>query len=172
MWRDLHRKFDLNTNTNIKTTPHTQTGDVHANSPEASQAVAPAGTSACDGLTVFFDGSCPLCRREIGIYQSLQADQAVAWQDVSAPTSALAAQERQALMARFHVQLSDGRLLSGAQAFVALWAQLPGWRYLAKFAAIPGITPLMELLYRGFLKVRPRMQVLARRWDERSPRQP
>ncbi len=113
-----------------------------------------------------------MCRREIGIYQSLQADQAVAWQDVSAPTSALAAQERQALMARFHVQLPDGRLLSGAQAFVALWAQLPGWRYLAKFAAIPGITPLMELLYRGFLKVRPRMQVLARRWDDRNPRQP
>jgi predicted DCC family thiol-disulfide oxidoreductase YuxK len=143
-------------NTNTKTNTHTQPTEAHANSSQASGAVIPEGASACDGLTVFFDGSCPLCRREIGIYQSLQADQAVAWQDVSAPTSALAAQERQALMARFHVQLPDGRLLSGAQAFVA----------------IPGITPLMELLYRGFLKVRPRMQVLARRWDDRNPRQP
>ena len=38
---------------------------------------------------------------------------------------------REQLLARFHVRGRDGALLSGAQAFLALWAALPGWRWLA-----------------------------------------
>ena len=34
-------------------------------------------------FTIFYDGSCPLCRREIGFYQKqIGADQ-LTWQDVS-----------------------------------------------------------------------------------------
>jgi 3-demethoxyubiquinol 3-hydroxylase len=35
-------------------------------------------------------------------------------------------------MARFHVLDENGRLLGGAQVFLALWATLPGWRWLAR----------------------------------------
>jgi len=31
-------------------------------------------------------------------------------------------------IARFHVQHADGRIESGARAFLALWARLPYWR--------------------------------------------
>ena len=30
-----------------------------------------AQTGSCDALTVMYDRACPLCRREIGLYQSL-----------------------------------------------------------------------------------------------------
>ena len=124
---------------------------------------------ACKSLTVLFDGACPLCRREVGVYKSLTPindGPPLQWLDVSLPHTALPAGATQAAyMARFHVQRGDGQMLSGAEAFVALWAVLPGWRWLARFGALPGVTPLLEWAYRGFLKVRPLMQKAARVFD-------
>ena len=117
--------------------------------------------ASCGSLTVLFDGACPLCRREVGVYQSLKPDQPVAWLDVSKASVPLAPEDR----ARFHVRREDGSLLSGAAAFVALWRVMPGWRWLARFAVLPGVTPVLELLYRGFLRIRPGIQRLARACD-------
>lgn len=120
----------------------------------------PGAAPVCGSLTVMFDGSCPLCQREIGVYQSLTPLQPVTWLDVSAAD--LPPDIRDQLMARFHVRQSDGRMLSGAAAFVALWLSMPGWRWLGRLARVPGITPLLEVVYRGFLKIRPALQRLAK----------
>ncbi len=120
-------------------------------------------------LTVLYDGACPLCRREIGVYQGLQplqADAPICYADVSntelpLPTGTTQAQ----LMARFHVQRPDGELLSGAQAFLALWAALPGWRWLALAGRLPGAAWLMERTYQLFLRWRPMLQRWAARLD-------
>lgn len=122
-----------------------------------ARSMEPTTPPSC--LTVLYDGSCPLCRREVGVYQGLQPRQPIAWQDVSATHAQLPGDgQRQTYMARFHVQQADGTVLSGAAAFVALWAILPGWRWLARLAALPGITPCMEWLYCRFLVVRPWLQ--------------
>lgn len=116
----------------------------------------------CDGLTVMFDGACPLCRREIDLYQSLRPLEVVHWLDVSQNRAGISPAEQARLMARFHVRLSDGRLLSGAAAFVALWLTLPGWRWLGRVGRLPGVTPVLEVMYRGFLPLRPTLQRWAR----------
>jgi len=120
-------------------------------------------------LTVLYDGACPLCRREIAVYQGLQpidSGQTVAFSDVSRTDCPLPpGGERSDYLARFHVQRSDGQVLSGAAAFVALWATLPGWRYLAMVARLPGATPALELVYRAFLRVRPQMQGIAKAFE-------
>lgn len=124
----------------------------------------PTDRPATPALTVLYDGSCPLCQREIGVYQGLAARSPVCFTDISATGQALpdgCARER--LMARFHVQDEQGRLLDGAAAFVALWERLPGWRWLARLARVPGLLWLMERAYRGFLRVRPRVQAWVRR---------
>jgi predicted DCC family thiol-disulfide oxidoreductase YuxK len=72
---------------------------------------------------------------------------------------------REQLMARFHVQDRHGQLLSGAQAFLALWSRLPGWRWLALAGRLPGVPWLMERSYLLFLRLRPTLQRLAARWD-------
>lgn len=124
--------------------------------------------SSCT-LTVLYDGDCPMCRTEIRHFQGLDASEALAWQDISGPLARLpAAGERTAYMARFHVQRSDGTILSGAKAFVALWSVLPGWRWLARMARVPGVTAVVECGYRVFLRLRPRLQVMARRREARS----
>jgi predicted DCC family thiol-disulfide oxidoreductase YuxK len=119
-------------------------------------------TSSCDTLTVMFDGACPLCRREIGGYQALAPLETVVWLDVSAPQSKMNPDDQARYLARFHVRQKDGHVLSGAAAFVALWLAMPGWRWLGRIGRLPGVTPVLELLYRGFLRLRPRFQRWAR----------
>jgi 3-demethoxyubiquinol 3-hydroxylase len=117
-------------------------------------------------LTVLYDGACPLCRREIGVYRGLRPNTPVCFADVSDASLALpSGTTREQLLARFHVRGSDGQLLSGAQAFLALWAALPGWRWLALVGRVPGAAWLMERVYRLFLRVRPLLQRWASRLD-------
>jgi predicted DCC family thiol-disulfide oxidoreductase YuxK len=117
-------------------------------------------------LTVLYDGACPLCRREIGVYRGLRPNAPVCFADVSDPTLQLpTGTTREQLLARFHVRGSDGQLLSGAQAFLALWAALPGWRWLALVCRLPGAAWAMECLYRFFLRCRPALQRWASRLD-------
>ena len=118
-------------------------------------------------LTVLYDGACPLCRREIGVYRGLQPNAPVCFADISDATQPLPpGTTREQLMARFHVQGRDGALLSGAQAFLALWATLPGWRWLAQVGRLPGAAWVMERTYRVFLRWRPALQRLASRLDK------
>ena len=121
-----------------------------------------------DKLTVLYDGSCPLCRREIAHVQGLaqrQGDAALCFVDISceAEGDPASAAERATLLARFHVQRADGTRLQGAAAFVAMWQRLPGWRWLARLARLPGAMTLLERAYSGFLRLRPGLQALARR---------
>ena len=127
-------------------------------------------TNHCStALTVLYDGACPLCRREIAIYRDLQPmeqSSPICFADVSNPAVPLpAGTTRDQLMARFHVQDRDGQLLSGAKAFLALWAALPGWRWLALAGRLPGAAWMMEQIYCLFLRWRPMLQRLASRWD-------
>ena len=108
--------------------------------------------------TVYFDGSCPLCSAEIKLYRRQGEGKALRFVDVSNPGASLGHDlDRSRAMRRFHVRKEDGRLVSGAAAFVELWKQLPGWRWAARAAAIPGVMALMEMAYWLFLPVRPNL---------------
>lgn len=121
-----------------------------------------------DRTTVYYDGSCPLCRTEIDFMRRRDRDGRVEFADIAADPSVLPeglAPDR--AMARFHVRGPDGALHDGAAGFAAMWAELPALRPLARLARVPGVIWVLERLYRGFLRVRPRLQPLARRWEER-----
>ena len=106
--------------------------------------------------TVFYDGSCPLCLAEIGHYEKIDTARSLCFVDVSKPEfSEQDILDQKTAMARFHVLSSGGVLLSGATAFAEVWRGLSGWRWLAKFAALPGVIWMMEQAYRVFLVFRP-----------------
>ncbi len=108
-------------------------------------------------LTVYYDGACPLCRAEITHYSQQEGAQAICFLDAShASSNELPADlSREAALARFHVRQADGRLLSGAQGFVAIWETLPRWRFAARLAQLPGALFVLERAYRLFLPLRP-----------------
>ncbi len=119
---------------------------------------------------VFYDGACPLCRREIGIYKRRDGGTALDWVDVTACELASLPQglSQADAQARFHVRMSDGSVLSGAAAFAELWMHTPGLRGLGRIAKVAPVTAILERAYRGFLLIRPRVQGLARWVDLRG----
>lgn len=101
-------------------------------------------------LIVYYDGACPLCRREIAHYRRRDRDGRVAFVDIVADPTPLAAigLTPDAALAAMHARRADGGVVRGAAAFVALWEQLPGWRLLARIVrATPGLLPLAERVY-------------------------
>ncbi len=115
-------------------------------------------SATCDAMTVMYDGACPLCRREVALYKSLKPSAPVEWLDVSKATAQISPSDQARYMARFHVRESNGQLLNGAAAFVALWLVMPGWLWLGRMGRFPGVTPLLELAYQMFLRLRPLLQ--------------
>ncbi|MEM1103007.1 MAG: DUF393 domain-containing protein [Pseudomonadota bacterium] len=121
---------------------------------------------------VFFDGSCPLCVREIGFYRRRRGADAITWTDISGAAEGEVAPglEKGKAMGRFHVRRPDGRIVSGARAFAAMWRALPGFRLVGRIAGAWPVEPLLEAAYRAFLVVRPTIQRLTPAPRERCPR--
>ncbi|MBU1313847.1 MAG: DUF393 domain-containing protein [Alphaproteobacteria bacterium] len=111
-------------------------------------------------VTVWFDSSCPLCRREIALMRRLDRRGAIHFVDAGDP-NATCPVDRDAILARFHAE-EGGKLLSGAAAFAAMWRAIPLLRPLGLLAGWRPLTPIFEAAYRRFLRVRPRLQRLMR----------
>ena len=121
-------------------------------------------------LTVFYDGACPLCRREIDFYRGLEGAQCISWVDVAATETVDVAPglAKTDALARFHVMTADGKLCSGGAAFAALWLRLRAFRLFGRLFQVRPLLWCLEQAYSRFLKVRPFLQ---RRLRERAPRQ-
>ena len=106
--------------------------------------------------TVYFDGGCPTCTREVAMYRHQPSADAVEWVDVArCGAAALGADlTREAAMARLHLRRTDGSLIGGAQAFTSLWRVLPRSAWLGRaLGAGPGLR-VLEAGYRIFLVAR------------------
>jgi predicted DCC family thiol-disulfide oxidoreductase YuxK len=117
---------------------------------------------SCD---VYFDGSCPLCRREIDFYRRREGAEAINWVDVSAADYAGGdgAPDPQLAMKRFHVKRPDGALVSGGAAFAELWVAIPALRPFGILFRHPPFSWAIDFSYRLFLPLRPWLQKFATR---------
>jgi predicted DCC family thiol-disulfide oxidoreductase YuxK len=101
--------------------------------------------------TVFYNGSCPVCRTEIEHYRRLDrdADAALEWRDIAGPDGDAAPRgvDAEAMRRRLHVGNADGRLLVGVPAFARIWEHLPRYRWLAKVVRLPVARTLAAQLY-------------------------
>jgi predicted DCC family thiol-disulfide oxidoreductase YuxK len=114
-------------------------------------------------LQVFYDGSCPLCTREIAFYQRREGADGICWVDVSANTSpeAYPGLSKDQALSRFHVKTGNGTLVSGGAAFAELWTALPGFRPLGRIFQTSFLVWMLNGAYDAFLKFRPFLQRLA-----------
>ena len=105
---------------------------------------------------VFYDGGCPLCRREIEHYQRIDRDRRLCWIDISQGPQAV---RRHGLsveqaMQRLHVLDADGHWQTGICGFIELWSRLPYYRQLAKLLRLSGLERPLEIIYRYWARWR------------------
>lgn len=108
-------------------------------------------------VKVWFDGACPLCQREISLMRRLDKKGAINFVDVSEDADPSCPIDQSELLARFHAE-EDGKVLSGAAAFAAMWRAIPSMRTLGLVARNQFVLFALERLYILFLKVRPTLQ--------------
>ncbi|GGO83361.1 redox protein [Marinobacterium nitratireducens] len=101
---------------------------------------------------VFYDGSCPLCRREIGHYRRLDRACAVDWRDIHRNGAALDAAgiTPDEAMRRLHALEAGGEISTGINAFLVIWRALPRYRWLAALIERCHLTRPLEWLYTRF----------------------
>jgi predicted DCC family thiol-disulfide oxidoreductase YuxK len=103
-------------------------------------------------ITVFYDGKCGLCRREIDHYKQITPADVFDWQDITADASRL---ERLGVtyadgLKLLHAQDVYGKLHVGVDAFILIWRHIPRWRVLAMVVSLPIIRPLTNCAYSAF----------------------
>jgi predicted DCC family thiol-disulfide oxidoreductase YuxK len=104
-------------------------------------------------ITVFYDGKCGLCRREIEYYKQIAPEHIFAWHDITVmPT--IFVEKGYAVkdgLKALHVEDDKGIMHIGVAGFVVIWKKLPRlWPVLAFILRIPFLMPVMEKLYSLF----------------------
>lgn len=115
------------------------------------------GAPSVPRVTVWYDGGCPLCLREIALMRRLDRRGAIDFVDLTdgATTCPI---DRAELLARFHAREGNGPLVSGAAAFAAMWRAIPALAWAGHLARAPLAAGLLEIGYRFWLRVRPALQ--------------
>ena len=107
-------------------------------------------------ITIFYDGKCGLCSREINYYKKIAQVDKFQWLDIAtdpAPLKSLKISQADGLR-RLHGLDTAGRLHIGVYAFLLIWRELPYWRLLSMIGGLPGIRHLAQLVYNRFADYR------------------
>ena len=109
-------------------------------------------------LTVFFDGACPICDREIALMKRLDRRQQLEFCDFSAQeydaaSSGFAAAD---LATVIHARWADGSIITGVEVFRAMWEAV-GLGFLARLSRLSLVEPLVLKTYAWFVRNRMRL---------------
>jgi predicted DCC family thiol-disulfide oxidoreductase YuxK len=103
-------------------------------------------------ITVFYDGKCGLCSKEINHYRRISPDGIFDWQDITESADDLK-KEGISLsdgLKLLHAKDKEGQTHVGVDAFILIWKQLKRWRILAAFVGLPIIRQIANMAYRLF----------------------
>jgi len=103
-------------------------------------------------ITVFYDGKCGMCRREIEHYKRVAPMGVFEWVDITTnpkPFTNLGFAVGDGLRA-LHVRDSAQKMHIGVEAFIVIWRQIPRWKILALLGNLPLIKPMAKIAYNCF----------------------
>ena len=104
---------------------------------------------------VFYDGDCPLCRREIEFLKRKDAKRLIRFSDIEKldfPNAELSKTYEQ-LMAEIHGRLPDGTWVQGVEVFRQLYDAI-GWQWAVNVTRWPGVRQSLDWVYPIFAKRR------------------
>lgn len=130
------------------------TKPLNAGSDRQGRSVAPA-VAAGKAVEVFYDGDCPLCRREIDMIRRIDKRERVQFTDIAAAEFDPAdyGKTMATLMAEIHGRLPTGEWIIGVEVFRKLYGAV-GFVWLVPASRLPGVRHALDLGYRVFAKQR------------------
>lgn len=110
--------------------------------------------------TLYYDGLCQLCSREVEVFQRIVTDGSLAYVDISLPEFDAAEHGVDPVRVNRHMHVRDettGRMLVGVDALIGMWECVPGFRWLAWLTRLPVLRELSDVGYEVFAWVRPKL---------------
>jgi predicted DCC family thiol-disulfide oxidoreductase YuxK len=103
-------------------------------------------------ISVFFDGKCNLCSKEIDYYQRIAPKNTFNWVDITKTPGELDKFEIKLSdgLRLMHVADSNGNIFTGVDAFIIMWKQIKYWKFLGLFVSLPIVKQFAKLLYQYF----------------------
>ena len=98
-------------------------------------------------MKVYFNNSCKICKTEIDLYKKEKIDQ-INWIDITNNKKAKIETNKnyKQLMRRLQVE-KDGKIFSGAKAFLLVWKNIPKYRILYSILSLPIIFQIFTIRY-------------------------
>ena len=114
-----------------------------------------------DNIKVFYDGACPLCRREIKMYQKMSTINPINWINIAENSmkNELCGLTINDLKKRLHVLKNEKLVFTGGAAFSEIWLNMTRLRWIGKIFKIKPFNFIIEYVYCFFLLVRPSLQI-------------
>ncbi len=107
-------------------------------------------------ITVFYDGKCGLCSKEIDYYRRIAPAEVFDWRDITQSWDEL--EEAGVSLVEglkvLHVMDHQGNLHKGVDAFILIWKQMKLWRVLASIVSLPLFRPIADSVYSLFARWR------------------
>lgn len=107
-------------------------------------------------FTVFYDGECPLCKREIAWLAKRTPEGTVNFDDITSTTSSYPSYglDYDTIMARIHGVNENGDVVQGLDVIRSLYRKANlGW--LATISEVPLVRQLCDFGYSVFARLRP-----------------
>lgn len=97
---------------------------------------------------VLYNADCPVCRLEIDRHRAAAARHGLplAFDDLNGTARGAWGVSEDDAARRLHVRTARG-VVTGFDANLAMWRAIPGWRRVARIAALPVLRPVLAWLY-------------------------
>ncbi len=108
--------------------------------------------SSNDSLRVLYNGSCPICSKEIEHYQRYSKGKGlpIAYDDLMTEARESWTIDEDSAAKALRVRRGD-QVLVGVDAFLALWEAMPRYRLLARLVRLPVIFTVARWVYDGVM---------------------
>jgi len=120
--------------------------------------------SAPGRTQVFYDGDCPLCTVVARWYLTATGADNLEFVNIASPGFDATAHSLDPLAVQrvIHALTPGGKVVCGLDALIAIWSELPDYRWRARLTRLPGIHFLLSVGYR--------MVAANRHWLKRAER--
>lgn len=107
-------------------------------------------------IKVFFDGSCKFCSKEVNFYDRHDKNNKFKWIDLNSKNSDLVKLgiSKSELLKSLHIQLHDGRIIKGVNAFRIIWKEYPFLKLISYILDFKIVRIVARPIYRFLVKLK------------------